>query len=292
MSDVTVTPVEASGPIQGVETPAVETPQTTQPEETLKPQDFLAPKFAALTRKEKMVRAEAARVAAERAEIQKMREEYESKSKASQESESAFIQKLKANPLKALKEHGYDFEKLMEMQLNDENPTPQMQMQMLEEKLRAEMEEKYGKLTETLKEKETREAQEQYDRAVNGYKAQITDFVTQNADTYELILNNAATDLLYETAEEYWKQYGEVPDNKKIADAVEAHLEEQANQIFKLKKFQKLQPKTEPKAIDTKAAPTLSNTLSAEVPKSGTKQLSEQQSLELAASLLRWGGKE
>lgn len=282
-------PVESTGTFntESVDTTNAQTPAAEVP----KSQDFLAPKFAALTRKEKQIRDMERQVRAQQAEVERLRSEYETKSKSNAESESQLMAKLKSNPLKALKEFGYDFEKLAEMQLNDENPTTEMQLKQIEERLRSEMEEKYGKLNETLKQKEEREAKERYDAAVNGYKHEITSFVSQNSDKYELILNNGptGTDLLFETAEEYFNQTGRVPDHAEIADAVEAHFEEQANQIFKLKKFQKLQPKTEPKAMTSETAPTLSNTLSAEVPKSGVKQLDEQQSLELAASLLRWG---
>ncbi|MEZ0208570.1 MAG: hypothetical protein ACAH17_00130 [Candidatus Paceibacterota bacterium] len=297
MSEVATSVVSnASAPIQGEaevqESQTVETPEVVAVPE--KKDDFLAPKFAALSRKEKQVRAEEARIKAERAEIQRLREEYESKSKTSQDSESEFMAKLKKNPLKTLSEMGFSYEQLTQMQLNDENPTPQM----LIEQMRAEMEEKYSKelnsVKETLKEKEEREAKDKYEAAVSGYRSELSSFVESNADKYELIVANDATDLMFETAEAFYeatKAEGKprVPSHQEIADAVEAHLEERAREILKLKKFQTA-PKTEakPGAKNPQTAPTLSNTLAAEVPKSGLKLLTEDQSKKEAAKLLRW----
>lgn len=286
MSDQVATPVaDISAPIQA--NPDVKSPEPVI--EKPKSEDFLAPKFAALTRKEKEIRAEAARIKAEREQIEQMRAEYESKSKSSVDAETSFKEKLRKNPLKTLSELGLTYEQLTEMQLNDQNPTPQMLMDQMRAELEAKMEEKYGKLTEGLKEKEEREAKEQYEAAVNGYKSELTQFIRQNSDTYELIVANNATELMFDTAQQFYKQTGKVPNNEELAKAVEEHLEEQANEILKLKKFQsKLNKPAEPKPT-SQTAPTLSNTLAAEVPKSGLKHLSDEDSKKEAAKLLKWG---
>lgn len=275
--------VDESNP-QQTETPKIEVPK--------KEDDFLAPKFAALTRKEKEIRARENAIKAQQSELEKMRSEWESKSKSATEQESQLLSELKKNPLKFMEKHGLTFEQLTDMQLNEQNPTPQMLMDQMRAELEAKMEEKYGKLTETLKEKEEREVRERYEAAVNSYKSEINQFMTQNADTYELIAANGATDLMFETAEAYYAETGKVPDLKEVANAVEQHLEEQANQIFKLKKFQKLQPpqnsEANPAGKPAQTAPTLSNTLSAEVPKSGAKFMSDEESKKAAAKLLVW----
>jgi hypothetical protein len=290
MSDVQVTAVAppTSSPIQA--TPEPQAPPTPPTPEEVKPkEDFLAPKFAALTRKEKQIREMERTLKAQQSEVDKMRAEWETKSKSSQDSEAQLLSKIKSNPLKALSELGITYEQLIEMQMNDQNPTPQMLMDQMKAELKAEMEEKYGKLTGSLKEKEEREAKQVFENAVNGYKSELTEYVKNNAETYELIVANNATELMFETAEQFYKQTGKVPSNEELAKAVEEHLEEQANEILKLKKFQSklAKPAAEPKP-SKETAPTLSNTLAAEVPKSGSKLLSPEQSIREAAKMIRW----
>jgi hypothetical protein len=144
---------------------------------------------------------------------------------------------------------------------------------------------------ETLKQKEEREAEARMEAAVSGYKQELSTFVEQNAEKYELVAANNATDLMFEVADEFFKATGKVPSHEEVAQAVEEHLEEQIAEIAKLKKVQTKfgtlsAPKTEAKTKET--APTLSNTLAAEVPKSGTKLLTDDESKREAAKLIRW----
>jgi hypothetical protein len=296
MSDVQTTEVvqETSAPIEGVQEENNQSQevkvQVPEKAEESKKEDFLAPKFAALSRKEKQIREMEKAIKTQQAEVEKMRQEWESKSKSTQESESQLLQKLKKNPLKALQELGYDFDKLTEMQINEQNPTPQMLIEQIKEELRAEIQKEVGGVKENLKEKEIQEAKERHEAAVNGYKSELQEFVSQASDKYELILANDATDLMFETAEAYYQQTGKVPSHEEVADAVEEHLEERAKEILKLKKFQTAQKPEASKAEQpAKTAPTLSNTLAAEVPKSGSKYMSAEQSLAEASKLLRWG---
>lgn len=291
---------QPTSPIQGITEPQPNAVPETKAE---KPKDdFLAPKFAALTRKEKQIREYERSLRAKEAELQSKFAEYESKSKATQESESQLLASLKKNPLKFMAEHGLTYEQLTEMQLNEQNPTPAMEMQKLREELREELLKEIGGVKETLKEKEEREAKEQFARAESAYKSELSDFVKNNAETYELILANDAFELMYETAHAYYQQSvkdyeaglikaPKVPSHEELAKAVEAHLEEQIEGIAKLKKvqskFSNLKP-AEPKQPQTQTAPTLSNTLASEVPKPGSKLMSDEESKREAAKLLRW----
>jgi hypothetical protein len=283
MSDESVPVAQSfSSPVEGLtaEAPAVEVPKVEVP----KQEDFLAPKFAALTRKEKEVRAREAALKARETEASKRWAEIESKSKSVAETEAGLLAEMKRNPLKFMEKHGLSFDQMTEMQLNEQNPTPQMMI----ERMKAELDEKYSKelaeLKGSLTAKEKAAQDQAVERAVSEYKASISTFIKENAETYELVANNDATDLMFETAENFYQQTGQVPDLSKLAAAVEEHLEEQAREIFKLKKFQTAQPK----ATAPKTAQTLSNTLAAEVPKSGTKLMSDEQSKREAAKLIRW----
>ena len=282
---------EAVAPVEGAEvTQTPENQEVQKPE--AKKEDFLAPKFAALTRKEKQVRAYEAQLKAKEAELQKKFAEYEEKSKNSQSQESSLLAEMKANPLKFMSKHGLTFEQLMEMQMNNENPTTEMQIKQMRDELREEIMREIGGVKETLKEKEEREAAERMEAAVSGYKQELSSFIEQNAEKYELIVANGATELMFEVAQQFHEQTGRVPSNEEVAQAVEEHLEEQIAEIAKLKKVQTKfgtlsAPKTEAKPKE--AAPTLSNTLAAEVPKNGSKLLSDEESKREAAKLIRWG---
>ncbi len=276
--------VTTAGQITEVATPeaapVVEVPK--------KEDDFLAPKFAALTRKEKAIRAQESAIRAREADLNKRMAELEARSNTEKQNVSTFETEFKKNPLKTMQKYGVTFDQLTEMQLNEQNPTTEMMI----ERLRAELDEKYSKelngVKESLKEKEERQAAEAYQAAVESYKTEINQFIGQNPDAYELIVANGATDLMFETAEVYYQTTGKVPSLEEVAQAVESHLEEEANKIFKLKKFQTAKPEASTAVKPAQTAPTLSNTLAAQVPKSGTKQLSDEQSKREAAKLLRW----
>ncbi len=293
MSEVSTSLVQAteSAPIEGIkaaeQAPESQAPEVKVPES--KEPEFLAPKFAALTRKEREIRQMEKAVKAQQAEIEKMRSEWEQKSKASQDQESQLLKKMRENPLKFMKEHGLTFEELTQMQLNDENPTPEMQMRKLKEELENGYKTELEQLKQQMKEKEEKEAKDQWEKAVTAYKGELENFVKNNTDTYELVASRPnGVELMFETAQSFYEQTGEVPEIEKLAKAVEEHFEEEAKQILKLKKFQTAQAPKAPEAKTKEAAPTLSNVLSAQTPKSGEKYLSDEESKKRAAALIRW----
>jgi hypothetical protein len=250
-----------------------------------KKQDFLAPKFAALTRKAKEIKAQEQSIKNREAELSKRIAELEGRSKESDTKIKSFEQSFKENPLKALKERGITMEQLIEMQMNDENPTVDMKLKRMQEEMESKALSRVEELEKRLQAKEEEEANAKYNQAVDGYKSELGKFVTQNADAYELIAANGATDLMFEVAENYYKETKKVPDIKEVADAVEAHLEEEARKIFELKKFKQA---SQQKTQTSKTAPTLSNTAAANVPSNGSKKLTAEESLREAAKLIRW----
>jgi hypothetical protein len=249
-------------------------------------EDFLAPKFAALTRKEKQIKAYETQVKAKEAELTKRLAELEGKSTESEGKLKSFETGLKDNALKMLKERGITLEQLIEMQMNDENPTVDMKLKRFQEEMEAKAMSRVEELEKKLRDKEENEAKSQYEKAVEGYKSELGNFVSQNAETYELIAANGATDLMFQVAEEYFQSTKKVPDIKEVADAVEAHLEAEARKIFELKKFKQASQKPQPS--QQKTAPTLSNTSAANVPSNGAKKLTNEESLREAAKLIRW----
>lgn len=249
--------------------------------------DLFAPKFAALSRKEKQVKAMEQAIKQREAELAQKMKEIEERSKSSSDAQSSWEKQLSENPLKFLREKGITMDQLVQMQLNDENPTFDMKLERLKSELENKTLKEVEELKKQLKDKEELEAKTQYERAVEAYKTEVNSYIEQNAETYELIRAESATDLVFQVAEEYYNSTGKVLDIKDAADAVEAELEEQAKKILELKKF-KASQKQEPTATKTQTAPTLSNTQASEVPKNGSRFLSNEDSIREAAKLIRW----
>jgi len=271
-------------------------PETLETEQQEKPEqkvdDKFASKFAALSRKEKMIKEREKQAMSLQQQIEQQRQEMEAERKKWQEEISGYKSKfegLKRNPLKSLEEEGITFEKLTEMQLNEQNPTIEMQM----EKLRNEIDSKYSKELETLKaqlaEKENKQQEEAVNRAKSAFKEEIKSTLESNPDQYELTLANNAIDLVYDVVEEFYAANGKILDAKEAAEMVEKHFEEEAKKILSLKKLQQASKKpAEVNKVAGKTTPTLSNAMAAERPVTGSRKMSAEESLKEAAKLIRW----
>jgi len=286
---------EGSEPVEG------QTPETVPQAEPPKPpqDDKFAAKFAALSRQEKQIRQKAMdlqqREAAFAAREKQLQEQLTAK-EAELGQFKGFKEKIKTNPLQTLAEEGYDFEALTAMQLNEQNPTPEMLIQ----RMQRQMDEKYGKQLEELKaqlaEKEQKTQQDLVEQAKSSYKQNIELTVSSNPEKYELIANTAygesenSVDLVYEVVEEFYNANKRVLDVAEAADMVEKHLEdEERKRREKLKKFKQTSPPpVAQKAGQKQTAPTLSNSLAQESPKNGPKPMSREESLREAAKLIRW----
>lgn len=263
-------------------------PNEISQEQAQKPQtdDKFAPKFAALTRKEKELRqreqnyqAEMKRIEAEKAELSKWRSEQKT-------AEQRLMEKFKANPLKFAEEQGLSFEDLMAMQLNEQNPTPEMLIKRTREELEGAYKKDLEELKNTLRQKEEESEKKQYESTVAGFKSEISDYINANPDSCELITINNKQDLVFDVIQEYYESTGRILSIEEAAKHTEEHLEEEAKKILGAKRFQAQKKVEEPGS--NKAAPTLSNTQSSEVPKSGERKLSREESLAQAAKMLRW----
>lgn len=259
--------------------------QTTPAAEAQKPDDKFAPKFAALSRKEKELRqreqqyqTESQKIAQEKAELEKWRQEKTA-------TESAFQKKLKNNPLQTLQELGITFEELTQMQLNEQNPTPEMLIKRTREELEQGYKSELEELRNAMKQKEQDAEQKQFEETVSGFKSQIADFVDSNADTYELIKMNDAQELVFDVIQEYYQSSGRILTIEEAAKHTEEHLEAEARKVLEAKKFKQTSPQVKP---GTQTSPTLSNALSSEAPAQGTKKLSREESLAQAAKMIRW----
>lgn len=257
---------------------AAEVPETELPpvaevkaEEPAKA-DPLGPKFVALSRKEREIREKSKALTTKEAELQKRLQDMEARSK----SEKTLAEKFKENPLAALQEIGLTYDQLSEIVLNDGNPTMDMKLERRAKELESKTLSEIEQLKKQIAEKEEKEAQERYNQTINNFKMQIRNEVSGNEDKYELIKAHEAYDLVMEVMQEFYNTNETLMDLNQALEAVEAHLEDEARQILKLKKFQTSSTPKQP-TEGKQAAPTLSNTLAADVPQNGRHNLSEEE---------------
>jgi hypothetical protein len=253
--------------------------------------DKLSSKFAALSRKEKAIRQQELQLKQQMQQWQQQLEaERQEKEKLKQEYEQ-YRTSMKNSPLQKLQEEGFSFEDLTNMQLNEQNPTPEM----LIKRTKAELEQSYKSEIEALKrqieETEKKKQEEAESRTVEQYKRQINDHISVNADKYEMITMNEASELVFEVAEQYYNQEGRLLSVEEAADYTEKYLEEEARRLMNAKKLQQQlgqPPKNNSEPPKKEASMTLSNNLSTEVPVGNQKKLSRDEEIEAAAKLLRW----
>lgn len=261
--------------------------------------DKFAAKFAALSRKQKQVE--------QRERLMEQREKDWNTKFSEQETsyKSKYIDPdaLTQNPLKILQDRGLSPEKLAELILNDGKKTPQHLMDEYEKKMQAKFDELNGKLTA----KDEAEKNAKIQEATDQFKSKINSFANENAE-YELIRANEATDLVYDTIEEYYNQTlaqateageqdakGIILNTKEACDLVEKYLEDEAKKIFskapsKLSKFAPGTTATAAPAANPQgqSSPTLSNAMSTSSQAVDHSKLSDQDSKKEAAKLIKW----
>jgi hypothetical protein len=247
-----IAPVTASTETQVI--PTVETPKD----------DISASRFAALARKEKqavaaakMAKDEQAKLATDRAEIAKWKEE-QAKPKA------------KKNPIEALMAEGWTYADASAYVMNDDKPTPEHMVKDVESKFEAykrEQEEK--ELAKTTREEEELKAAQT--KQIEDFKASITTFLSEKADTYELIAMHDAQNLVFDTISEHYDRTlatGKpvILSTEEAANLVEGYLEERVKSSLNAKKFKSKDESADnksdkPGAVAAFTGKTLSNSV-------------------------------
>jgi len=236
-------------------------------------------KFAALSRKERDIRAR-------ESELSELEEKFQS---MEQEPEMPLEQRLRANPLKVLEELGLGYETLTDLALNDGKLTPDMQMQLIRDELEADYQSRFHDLEQRLEERDEKEQDERYDSILSGFMEEIQNHVATD-DNYELIRANDAGDVVYEVMEEHYNQSGNILSIDEAAEAVESYLEEEADKIVNLQKVRsrlninELEPRDEYRQSQV----TLSNAHAAQANERVGRMLSDDQSKREIAKMLKW----
>lgn len=242
--------------------------------EAKKEDEPLSVRFAALTKREKMIQ--------EREKALKEREEKIKPMELTKET----VKKDPKGALESIEMSFEDFTKAYLDQLDGKQPSVEDKVQELYARIEAK--EKAEKEREELSKKQAEE------QAIEGFKAQIKETLAKDLDKYELINEAGVFEDVYEVIESYYEETGEILSIEKAAEHVENYLFEEGQKLLKAKKFAPKAP--EPETKKQTDSPSLSTTLtnkqsagaSVAVPQNSGKLLSTEESLARAAALLKF----
>lgn len=240
-------------------------------------------RFAALARKEAEVYRKQQAVRQQQAEIARQAEEV----KAFQD----LRRQAALNPVEALKALGLSYEQITEYMMNDNKPTPSLEVVSLRQEMEDFKKQQQTERDAARRQAESMAAQEQQ-QIIEQFRGEVTDYVKQHSETYELTALYSADNLVYQVIEEAFNQSGKVLAIPEAAKMVEEHLEELAQQAQRTKKFAAKQSVASPQAVAASApkpGPTLSNSLSAVATASPQRPRTEAE--RVAAALARLEGR-
>ena len=246
--------------------------------------DQFSRKFAALSRREKDIRAKEAEYEYRMRELEERLQELQN---PPEEPQAPIEERLRRNPFETLEELGLGYDKLTELALNDGQLTPEMQMKLMRDELENGYKSKFEELEARLSQKEEEEEYNKYESIENNFKQEIESFVNGKGE-FELINANGASDLIYEVIEEHYNDTGRVLELDEAAKAVESYLEDELEKLMSLGKVKsKFSPRQE-QVFKRQPSPTLSNAHSAQAYQRADRPLSNEESVREAAKLIRW----
>lgn len=248
-----------------VTTPAVENAAVPTPEVKAKAEKDGA-RFAAFAKKEKAIRdaqgrfqseitAREAQLATAAAQLEAERQEIAAY--------KAVKAAAKLKPMEWLKHAGLTYEQLTEAQLNGGEPGPSLEVQALQDRIDA-AEKREAERLEAQKRATLEATQAQRSAVVEQFRADVNDFVAENAEKYELTALYEQGSLVAQVIEENYNLTKKIMKTSDAAEAVEEYLEQQALKATATKRVQgKLKPAA-PVVVPSEKAPaqprvTLSN---------------------------------
>ena len=246
--------------------------------------DQFSRKFAALSRREKEIRAKEAEYEHRMAELEA---KFQALEQPPEEPKLPIEDRLRRNPFETLDEMGLGYDKLTELALNDGKLTPEMQMRLMKDELEQGYKSKFEELESKLAKKEEEEEHSKYEAIESNFKQEINSFVKGKGE-FELINANGASDLVYDVIEEHYNDTGRVLELNEAAQAVESYLEDELEKLMGLEKVKsKFSPRQE-QVFKRQPSPTLSNAHSAQAYQRADRPLSNEESVREAAKLIRW----
>ena len=268
--------------------PEAETEEESQEVQEVREQegedDQFSRKFAALSRREKDIRAKEAEYEYRMRELEERLQELQN---PPEEPQAPIEERLRRNPFETLEELGLGYDKLTELALNDGQLTPEMQMKLMRDELENGYKSKFEELEARLSQKEEEEEYNKYESIENNFKQEIESFVNGKGE-FELINANGASDLVYEVIEEHYNDTGRVLELDEAAKAVESYLEDELEKLMSLGKVKSRFSPRQEQVFKRQSSPTLSNAHSAQAYQRADRQLSNEESIKEAAKLIRW----
>ncbi len=158
------------------------------------------------------------------------------------------FESVKENPKKALEMLGLNYDELTKSILADGEIPPEVKIKRVEEKFDKFREEQTQE-AEKSKRLAQAQAQEREASAISGFKSEITTYLKDNDQRYELIKFEGQEDLVFEVIDEHYNRtakdsengVGKVMSISEAADKVEQHLEQKYQKAGKeTKKVQTL----------------------------------------------------
>lgn len=253
--------------------------------------DNFAKQFAALSRKEKAHRDSVRQWEDDKVSMEERLQKYQDAENAQKQPEALPLEhRLKRDPLGTLAELGYGLDELTELALNDGNLSQDMKMKVMREDIESASQKRIEELEARLNSRDKQEEESKYANVVENFKTEINDHVTSNPESFELISSTDSQDLVYQVIEQHYQETEEILTVADAATAVENHLSEQAERIFKIKKYENRfkQEPLEPRNPERQSPTTLSNEQSTNSSTVVDQMLSDQESKAQAAKLISW----
>jgi len=258
----TLAPVE-SAKAEGTQPPIQEAPKAPEASSQQLEASPVDPRIAELERKERLLREQARKLAAEKAAFDQGRQQQAPKPNA------LTAEEWKAQFMKNPEALGINRQEMADLYLTQPSEERQM-VSRLEAKI-AELESQIGQGSKQMEEAQAKA----YDNALRQMKAETQRLVETSPQDYELVSANGAYDAVVGLIEATYKEEGILMSVKDAATRVEEHLLSKALKSADLKKVrEKLlpqqaaagQPAVQQTQAQQKTSPTLSQSMAAAKP--------------------------
>lgn len=262
-----------------------EAPQQPEPVVEERPKERASDKFAVLARKEAEIYRRQQAVRQQQAELARQAEEI----KAFQEMKRS----ARLNPVEALKQLGLTYEEVTEYLMNDNKPTPSAEVMSVKQELE-EFKRQAAEEQRRFMEEQRSRAEAEQQEIVEQFHEEVSDYVAQHADTYELTSLYGGANLVWQVIEENFKQTQKLMSIPDAAKLVEEHYEELARKAQATKKFAATQQKAASPQVPAQTqaprlGPTLTNDLTASAANNSQRPRTEGD--RIAAALARLEGR-
>lgn len=199
---------------------------------------------------------------------------------------------VKSNPMKFIDSFGVSIEDLLLSIASEGEPEKELSET---DKLKKEIDDiKQAKARE--EEEKVKIKEQEVQAVISNHQSNITKFIKDNAEKYELCNAQEASDIVWEVTETHWQETGELLSIERAVSMVEEHFEKEAKKLLALNKFKpknvekaKVEEKVQP-TVKKDAGPskTLTNSLSGDVGSKTTNvSKSREQLLEEAFKLFK-----